>query len=123
MNSWQSWQVRNSAVISGRWSIRPNSITSGTTSSTPTALHWRRRGDLARRKTSVTTGAENSAGTGEPRATTIRARVHPDGGAVFRRQLRSLRIDPLGIVGLVGLVILWWLLTFVLPGHDLPAPR
>jgi ABC-type nitrate/sulfonate/bicarbonate transport system permease component len=71
-------------------------------------------------KTSVISGAENTAGTGEPRANTIRARIR---GAVFRRQLRSLRIDPLGIVGLVGLVILWWLLTFVLPGHDLPAPR
>ena len=39
------------------------------------------------------------------------------------RHFRSLRVDPLGIVGLVGLVILWWVLTFILPAHDLPAPR
>src|ERR1700759_2673983 len=38
------------------------------------------------------------------------------------RRWPALRVDPLGIVGVLLLIVLWQLLTFLVPVASLPAP-
>ncbi len=70
----------------------------------------------------LSTAAE--AGRGGPdavrHAPALRRRVAPGGKAL--RSIAAIRVDLLGLVGLVLLVVAWQLLTNVLPRFSLPTP-
>ena len=70
----------------------------------------------------LSTAAE--AGRGGPdavrHAPALRRRLAPDGKAL--RSIAAIRVDLLGLVGLVLLFVAWQLLTNVIPRFSLPTP-